>query len=744
MTTTSQASNSSESGAFELLDRRIQQWIWSEGWTELRDAQEEAIAEILGAERDVIISAATASGKTEAAFLPILTKLLGREPLGSVVYISPLKALINDQWGRLERLCESLDVPVVPWHGDISEARKRKFLRTPSGILLITPESVESLFVNRGHGISGLLARVQYLVVDELHAFIGTERGKQLQSLLHRMEVAVGKRIPRIALSATLGDMLLAADFLRSGHGQEVRVIKSSGSGELKLLLKGYIDTAPRLDDQAMDLLLKQGGEPALEDTVGGGNLAIANDLFKTLRGSNNLIFPNSRKSVELFTDLLRRKCEQLKVPNEFWPHHGSLSKEIREEAEAALKKGELPSTAICTTTLELGIDIGAVKSIAQIGSPPSVASLRQRLGRSGRRGEPAILRIYSLEAPWEGDLPINDRLRAQLMETVAMVQLLLAGWYEPPRVSGLHLSTLIQQILSLVAERGGVSAGNAWEILCARGPFPNVSKRQFVELLRGLGEKQFLMQQSDGLLLHGVVGERVVNHYDFYSAFLSDEEFRVVVGSTTLGTLPISRPLIPDSYLIFAGRRWKIISVDQQKKVVEVTPAGGGRPPSFDGGGGMVHDRVREQMRALYDDTDMPAFLDATAISLVAEARTEFARLELDEHKIVESGKDTLLFAWKGDWAQDTLALMFKWAGLAAVNEGIAVRVYNATGIEVRRAIASLLEDAPDEVRIAAYAHNKFREKWDGLLPEELLSANYASGYLDVKGARVTLERLT
>lgn len=748
--TTSPPSNSSGtySNAFQLLDQRIQKWIWSEGWEELRDAQEHAIGAILGGDRDVIIAAATASGKTEAAFLPILTKLLQHEAgIGVVLYISPLKALINDQWSRLDKLCASLDIPVVPWHGDISETKKHRFLKSPSGVLLITPESLESLFANRGHGIAGIFKRLQFVVVDELHAFIGTERGKQLQSLMQRVDVALGHPIRRVALSATLGDMQLAADFLRPRTGSDdkgVQVIESAESGgELKLLVKGYRSVAPKLDDKSVEALIKQGRDPELEDTIDGGYLSIAQHLFQVLRGANNLVFPNSRRNVELYADLLRRKCEQLKVPNEFWPHHGSLSKEIREEAEAALKKGERPSSAICTTTLELGIDIGAVKSIAQIGCPPSVASLRQRLGRSGRRGEAAILRVYALESKIEPNSPLNDRLRVELVQIVAMIGLLLQGWYEPPRINGLHLSTLVQQVLSIIAQRGGATAGQLWQMLCEGGPFSRVTKEQLVLLLRQLGEKEFLMQQDDGLLLHGVVGERVVNHYGFYASFVTDEEFRVMTGGRVLGTLPVSRPIAPDSFIIFAGRRWKVRTIDQEHKVIDVIPAGGGKPPLFDGGGGMVHDRIREEMLAIYQGDDTPSFLDATALELLNEGRHEFAELEINGVSIFDSGKDVLLFVWKGDWIQDTLALMLKSEGLSAINEGVAVRVYNVTREEVDKALRHLVDNPPQASELANFSFNKYREKWDGLLPDELINENYAAAYLDVTGVLSVIETL-
>ena len=236
---------SQASSAFHLLDKRIQRFIWAEGWAALRDAQEAAIPLILPADRDVLIAAATAAGKTEAAFLPALTHLLQQGGRGLILYVSPLKALINDQFGRLEQLCAQLDVPVWPWHGDVTANRKARFRQEPRGVLLITPESLEAMLCLRGSGMAALFAGLHFTVVDELHAFIGTERGKQLQSLLHRLEQAIDRTVPRIALSATLGDMALAAAYLRPGRGEKVARIESAAAGNgLKILVKGYQEPA--------------------------------------------------------------------------------------------------------------------------------------------------------------------------------------------------------------------------------------------------------------------------------------------------------------------------------------------------------------------------------------------------------------------------------------------------------------------------------------------------------------------
>jgi ATP-dependent helicase Lhr and Lhr-like helicase len=735
------SSASSSSSSFGLLDERIQRWIWQEGWTALRDAQEQAVPALIEADRDVIIATATAAGKTEAAFLPILTHLLRSDPdMGSALYISPLKALINDQWGRLSQLCESLEIPVIPWHGDIAATRKHKFIKDARGILLITPESLEALFVTRGSSMPGLMAALKYLVVDELHAFIGAERGKQLQSLMARIERVAGKQVPRIGLSATLGDMGLAAEFLRPHASGNIQIIESKSDGyTLKVQIKGCVEQPPRVDSEP-DL-----ENPELEDLVDGSTLAIGEHLYKVLRGANNLVFPNSRRQVELYADLLRRRCERDNVPNEFWPHHGSLAKDIREEAEAALKEGQRPATAICTTTLELGIDIGAVKSIAQIGSPPSVASLRQRLGRSGRRkGEPAILRCYAVEAALDSKSDISDQLREGLVQSIAMVRLLIAGWFEPPRVGGLHASTLVQQILSIIAERGGATAPDLWATLIQRGAFGNVSREDFVALLRHLGEKELLIQESSGLLLHGVLGEKLVNHYEFYSAFLSDEEFRIVCDGRALGSLPVSRPLVIDQRIIFAGRRWRVLSVDDQKKLVMVAPDAGGAPPSFDGAGARVHDRVRQEMRVVLASNAEVAFIDSTAKDLLAEARTNFAALGLKSREVIPSGNSVLILTWHGDWINDALVLLLGRQHLQATNEGLAVRVIEHDPDRVLDALEEIgADEENDPVALLFGVQNLRQEKWDWALPDGLLERTFASSSLDIDGAKTLARKL-
>lgn len=735
------------SNAFERLHEGVRRWVWREKWDQLRDVQEAAIEPILSGSIDVIIMAATAAGKTEAAFLPICSRLTAHAG-GSVraLYIGPLKALINDQFQRLDRLCDDLEIPVHRWHGDVQAGAKRELLKTPSGVLLITPESLEALFVIQGPQIGRLFGQLDYVVIDELHAFIGNERGRQLQSLMHRLEIAVRKRVPRIALSATLGNTGLAADFLRPGKGEGVRLIASTGDGrELKMQLRGYRATAPELSRAARRAAETSGREVELEELVSGDRIAISEHLFATLRGRDNLIFANARTAVEEYADLLRRMSEKQRVPNEFFPHHGNLSKELREDVERLLKDRNRPLNAVCTSTLELGIDIGSVHSIAQIGAPPSVAAMRQRLGRSGRKaGEASILRLYVVEREITENTTPQDAIHPELLQSIAMLNLLLAKWYEPPATGALHLSTLVQQVLSLIAQHGGTSAKATWDMLCKSGPFAEVDARMFADFLRGLGAQDIITQAGDGTLLPGGVGERIINHYSFYTAFTTPEEYRLVSEGRALGTLPIDYPIGEGQFLIFAGRRWRVTAIEPQHKVIDLVPAPGGRPPHFTGTGIAVHDRVRQEMSALYRSGDIAPFLDTTARDLLAEARANFARLGLAEGAIIASGDQALLFPWMGSRVMNTIYLQLQGLGIKACLDGLTIAVDDHTPDQLRAQLRKLVLEGPaDGPLLAAHAADKLLEKYDRFLPDGLLAVDYASRQLDPVGAWNAVRRI-
>jgi ATP-dependent helicase Lhr and Lhr-like helicase len=388
--------------------------------------------------------------------------------------------LINDQCRRLEPLGEALGLPVTPWHGDVPQALKRRLRDRPAGILLITPESVEAMLARRGSSVAAFFGEHDYVVVDELHSFIATERGRQLQSLLHRVELVIGRSVPRVGLSATLGDLEQAARFLRPDGAVPDMVESTVARRNVKLQLRGYRD-ADAADDH----------------------------LYGVVAHGTHIVFANQRAEVEVRVQALKRRAEGSgRAGDGFWAHHGSLAKELREDAATALR-AERDATVVATTTLELGIDVGSVDTIVQLGTPPSASSMRQRLGRSGRRdGDASILRIYAEEQAITVRTPPQDQLRETVAQSAAMVQLLVEGYNETPTPGALHLSTLVQQVLSLVAQRGGIRADDGWRSLCATGPFREAGTAQFAMLFRDLADHDLLMQTHDGTILLGLEGE--------------------------------------------------------------------------------------------------------------------------------------------------------------------------------------------------------------------------------------------
>lgn len=723
MTATSSNPSGSEAVSFGLLHPAVQRWVWQQGWTELRDIQDEAIPLILDGERDVILSAGTASGKTEAAFLPIISSIAGNEEPGfKALYISPLKALINDQFSRLDLLCDAAEVPIARWHGDVSSQTKEKARSNPSGIVLITPESLEALFVRRGREIRRLFGNLRYVVIDELHAFIGIERGMQTGSLLNRIEIAIGRKVPRIGLSATLGDIGLAAECLRPGGGDDVACLQSrSDSRELKVQVRGY---------------LAYGNDEGDENGHTRSRRAIARHAFECLKGSHNLMFAGSRQKVEMYADVLSDMAEKEGRPNEFFPHHGNLSKEVRESVERRLKDRSVATTAVCTTTLELGIDIGEVESVAQVGAPRSIASLRQRLGRSGRRaGKPAVLRLYVEEIDLASMRHPLDWLRVSTAQCVAAIRLLVAGWCEPPVPASLHLSTLAHQVLSVIAEKGGVTAAQAWNLLCEKGPFRKIDKMTFINLLRNLGDERnrLIEQAPDGSLMLGEAGEKLVAHYSFFAVFETPEEYRVLSSGRHLGMLPVETPLKPGMMMMFAGRRWQIKEVRPAERVIDVVPSRSGQPPKFGGSGmGPLHDRLVSEMREVYAGTDVPAFLNATGRKFLADGRDAWRRLGLDTSNIVEIGGSTLVFPWVGTTKVNSLFMALQGAGLNSEASDLAIEVWDDAST-VRAALSDLAEaPAPDAMEILKSASIGPVEKFDRYLDSELLKRVWASIGID------------
>lgn len=716
---------------YQLLDPRIQKWIYRQGWTDLRELQKKAIPSILSGDRDVLISAATAAGKTEAFFLPACSVTANIRNGFGILYISPLKALINDQYRRLESLGDTLEMPVTPWHGDVTQSKKLKIKKNPSGILLITPESLEAMLIRNTGWLKQAFTPLSYIVIDEFHAFIGSERGMQLLSLLNRIDHLLGRinnPIPRVALSATLGELERVPLSLRPNQSLPCDIVTDNQThSTLKVQVKGYLEP-----------LVISGKQPPMS-----AEIQICHDIFRFCRGDSHLVFANSRKRTESIAATLSDLSEMNIVPNEFFPHHGSLSKELRETLEQRLQKGNIPTTAICTMTLELGIDIGKVSSVVQVTAPHSVTSLRQRMGRSGRRGSPAILRMLIAENELVPTSGIVDQLRLQLVQSLAMIRLLIGNkWFEPADTRQMHYSTLFHQILAIVAQWGGVRADQLWLQLCQQGPFRNVCIDDIKLLLHHMGQHQFLTQTSSGELVLGVEGEYHVNQYTFYAVFNTPEEFRIVAGNKTLGSIPVDSPLMPEQHIIFGGRRWKVTDIDDEKKIIHVEATKGGQPPIFGGEGMSIHDIVRQEMFIIYQEGDYRIavndrkadFADTTARALFDEGLQCFRSNNLASEYFIQQGQHVYIFPWLGDQTVNTLSALLILHGFKAGSFAGVIEVEKTTVIEVKQMLANILrEGLPTESVLAEKISEKCLEKYDEFLPEILLNKEYGLRAFDI-----------
>ena len=355
----------------------VQDFIYRNNWQSLRAIQVAAGDAIFNTDDHVLLCASTASGKTEAAFFPILTEF-SEDPPASVgaIYIGPLKALINDQFLRLNDLCAEAGIPVWHWHGDVAQSHKAKMLKKPSGILQITPESLEALLLHKHAAVAKLFGDLRYVVIDEVHSLLRGDRGGQTICLIERLSRLAGVDPRRIGLSATIGDLDAAGKFLASGTGRNTIIPKIEAKGaKWRLSMEHFFvqgpqaQGTPETDAAALPVLEAATDSAPKEADPGMGY------IFDHTRGKKCLVFVNSREECEAVTTSLRQYCEAKREPDRFLIHHGNLSASYRETAEAVMKDDDQQMTTVTTATLEQGIDIGRLERAFQINAPFTVTS---------------------------------------------------------------------------------------------------------------------------------------------------------------------------------------------------------------------------------------------------------------------------------------------------------------------------------------------------------------------------------
>lgn len=724
----------------------IQDYIYRSGWQMLRGVQNAAGEAIFGGQDNVLLTASTASGKTEAAFFPILT-LLTEDPPHSVgvLYIAPLKALINDQFGRLSELCAEADISVTRWHGDAPQPQKRKLLRKPRGVLQITPESLESLLINKHMEIPSLFGDLRFIVIDEIHSLLRGDRGLQTFCLIERICKLAGCDPRRIGLSATIGDPEAAGQFLAAGSGRPTVIPRFEGGREVwRLSMEHFFNTAPQADEGRPDLPDTPVPEPPTDTAPKAADPGIGY-IFEHTRGKKCLVFTNSREECEAVCQSLRQYCEANHEPDRFLIHHGNLSASYRESAEEEMKDDDSLLSVCATATLELGIDIGKLERAFQIDAPFTVSGFLQRMGRTGRRGDPAEMWFVMREDHPEPRALMPEMIPWYLIQGIALIQLYIEERFvEPPRTGRLPFSLLYHQTMSTLASCGEMTPAELASRVLPLAPFHRVTQQDYRTLLRHLIGIDHISQTENGGLIVGLTGERIVNNYKFYAVFQENVEYSVRAGSEELGT--IVKPPPTGEKIAIAGRVWLVEEVDHKKREVYCTLVKGNIPAYFGDVAGDIHTHILERMyRVLAEQQNYP-YLMRHAVCRLAEARQTFAKAGIAGSPLVHlGGKMWALFPWLGSYAFLALERFLKLRcgprlGLRGLSPSrpyylqFTMQVseedfYRITAEEAAKDFDPMELLYPKEVPVF--------EKYDEYLPEELVRKGFALGVLDVAGMK-------
>ncbi|MGL5964539.1 MAG: DEAD/DEAH box helicase [Fusobacteriaceae bacterium] len=716
---------------FNKLDKKIQKKIYQMKWENLRPIQEESIEKIQSTKNHLIISASTASGKTEAAFFPIVSEIINSEQEEGfqVIYIGPLKALINDQFNRIDNLCEECEIPVFKWHGDVSQVHKKEAKEKPRGILLITPESLESIFINHSSKLPTLFNNLKYIVIDEMHSFIGNERGAQLKSLILRLKL-FSNDFRCVGLSATLGDVNKAKEWLSENTGKKTEVIEDPITKTKSLKIYGYennlsVSKVIEEEQEAID--------------------ALVDDILFIFKDRTSLIFGNNKTKLEFFADAVISRARELKTSDNFRVHHGSLSKFERETVEAEVKSKKNFSV-FCSSTLEMGIDIGSVSVIGQLDSPWSVSSLSQRWGRSGRKdGEKSIMYMFLMENDSTDSYSILDKLYLNFVKSIALVELFIKDkWIESPKIYKLHLSTFVHQILSVIAQFGGINAFNLYETLIIKGAFSNISKEMFIKVLKSLSAEDLIEQSKSGELFLGLKGEKIVRSFKFYSVFKDSEEIKVIYNSKVIGTIANGLGLTLGGYLILSGKRWKIKEIYENKEVI-VEPSKGKKLPVFDASSFPETEKeIRNKMLQILKDFEEYTYLDKNATKMLRKARYYYNLIPKSEENLFKEGTSLIWFTWTSTSTNLTLyTILTYFLKLNVTLDNEALILKEITKEELKNKLLEIDNNYPTVLEIANLIPLKRIEKYDIFLSDELLSHSFAKNNLNLEDAKLCIKKL-
>lgn len=729
-------------GVFDRYAPFVQDFIYKNNWEALRGIQVAAGDAIFNTDDNVLLSASTASGKTEAAFFPILTLFSENMPKSvGVIYIGPLKALINDQFERLNDLCYEANIPVWHWHGDVSQSHKAKLLKNPSGILQITPESLEALLIRKHSSISKLFGDLQFVVIDEVHSLMRGDRGGQTLCLIERLSKLAGVNPRRIGLSATIGDLESTGKFLSEGTGRKTFIphIEAQGVKWRLSMEHFYIQGVQSGDGYDLKQSLPVLDNPT-DTAPDGADLGIGY-IFEHTKNKKCLVFVNSREECEGVTTTLRQYCELNNEPDRFLIHHGNLSTSYRETAEAAMKDEYVNMTTVTTATLELGIDIGRLERAFQIDAPATVSSFLQRMGRTGRRGLPAEMWFVMREDQPEARAMLPATISWKLIQGIALVQLYIEDrWVEPPRLERLPFSLLYHQTMSTLASCGELSPSALASRILTMSYFHRISQEDFKVMLRHLISTDHIQRTECGGLIVGLAGERVINSYKFYAVFQENEEYTVRWGSQELGT--IVKPPPAGEKIAIAGHVWIVEEVDHKRHLVYCEQVKGRVPAFFGLCPGDINTKILEKMRDVMSCDKSYPYLMKNADARLEQVRHIAQNSGLTQKTLINLGGDMwCLFPWLGTYSFMALErfLKIKCAERLELKGLDSSRPYfmqfkmKVSSEEFFEVLKEIAKQPLDPMELVYPNEIPYFEKYDEYLPDELIKKGFAYGVLDI-----------
>jgi len=701
--------------AFFRLSQRLQHGIaHTLSWSTLRPVQEQTIDKVFAGHNCVIL-APTAGGKTEAAFFPILDIVYrqGLSPV-SALYISPLRALLNNQEPRLMQLAALVGASAFKWHGDVGQTARQRFLAEPAHVLMTTPESLEVMLISSKVDKAHLFGGLRFVVIDEIHNFAAGDRGAHLMAVLERLARYTQFDIQRIGLSATVGDPVVIGRWMQGSSRRPVAVVDPPGEPVPRLIRVDVHD-----DDEEL-----------------------ARRVAPLAQGRKTLFFVEGRR----FAEGVKQALSEVTAIN--YVHHSSVGRDLREEAERSFTYGHGSQCIVCTSTMELGIDVGDLDAVLQLDAPATVSSFMQRLGRTGRRpASQAEMNFFCAD-------------EMALLRAVALVNLARRGWIEAINPTHYAVHVLAHQALAQALQFYGVRRDQVLRVAQRATPFSRIARDELEHLLDHLVETDIL-HAADGLLVLGSEGEKRYGRQNFlslYSVFETPEEVKVLTADHRLiGTLQtwfVQQVGEGQGFIfVLAGRAWQVQHLDLEHGEMIVAPAPRGAIPRWGGGGPLLGREIAHEMRAvLLADDDYP-FLTKRAQGRLSTMRGQWRDLlQSGPLPLHQAGREWALYTFAGDRINILLARALSLVLGCMVNgDSFSLAIKSSEQVplqekDIWRALHMIGQPdffSPERVMAMVQALPRGRlSKFQPLLPPDLEARFLAERLFDIVGLQEFLDQ--